>query len=312
VTRGSAPGAANRRDSGSTTRADTLLLALGVLCASTAGPLVAAATAPALAIAFWRNALGAVVLLPYVGARYRAELRGASRSTLLLALLAGVFLAAHFGTFLPSLRYTAVSSATALMCSQTVWAALFARLLGERLPGRAWFGIALALASVLLLTGVDFTISTRALIGDGLALLGGLFGGAYVVAGGLVRRDLSTACYTAICYSTAAAVLLAACLASGQQLAGYRSEDWLYIGALTVLAQLLGHSLFNLVLRSTSATVVSLTGLFVVPLASVQAALLLRQTPPAATLPALALLLAGATIVVRARQRVAPEAPPVD
>ena len=69
------------------------------------------------------------------------------------------------------------------------------------------------------------------------------------------------------------------CLAAGLPLQGYAAADWLRILALTLLAQLLGHSLFNLVLRSTSPTLVSLATLFTVPTAAVLAALLLGQTP---------------------------------
>jgi len=290
--------------------ADLLLLGVGVVCASTASPLIAATAAPALAIAFWRNALGTLAILPYALARARPELRRMSPRVLGLALLAGAFLAAHFATFVPSLRFTTVASAGALTSSQAVWAALFARLLGERLPGRAWAGTALALVGVLLVTGVDVSLSARALVGDGLALLGGLFGGAYIVAGGQVRRFLSTTAYTFVCYGACSALLLALCVFTGQALAGYASDDWARILALTLLAQLLGHSLFNLVLRSTSPTLLSLATLFAVPLSAILAALALGQTPPLAAIPALALLLAGTALVIGARDRAQPVTPP--
>ena len=284
---------------------DLILLAMGVACASTAPPLIAATAAPALAIAFWRNGLGALAVLPYALLRARSEMRRMSVRTLLLALLAGTFLAGHFGFFVPSLRYTSVASAAALVCSQTMWAALFGRLLGERLPYQAWAGTALALAGVLLVTGVDFSLSGRALVGDLLALLGGLFGGAYIVAGGQVRRLLSTTAYTAVCYTQAAVLLLVVCLATGQALGGYPTADWVRIAALTVLAQLLGHSVFNLVLRSTSPTLVSLATLFTVPIAAILAALLLGQIPPLGLLPALALLLAGTALIITSTRRAA-------
>ena len=178
-----------------------------------------------------------------------------------------------------------MASAAALICSQAVWAAIFGRLLGERLPRRAWAGTALALLGVLSVTGVDVSLSGEALTGDLLAMLGGVFGGAYIVAGGQVRRHLSTSTYTSICYAACALLLLAACLLGGQALGGYAADDWARILALTVLAQLLGHTIFNLVLRSTSPTVVSLITLFTVPVAAVIAALALGQTPPLGRAP---------------------------
>ena len=88
------------------TREDAVLLAVGVLCASSAAPLIAATAAPALAVAFWRNALGALVVLPYAGAVGRVELRVA---TMRVLALAGALLAAHSATFVPSLGYTSVA-----------------------------------------------------------------------------------------------------------------------------------------------------------------------------------------------------------
>jgi drug/metabolite transporter (DMT)-like permease len=284
-------------------REDVLLLAVGVLAASTSAPLIAATAAPALAIAFWRTGIGAAVTLPFAARRARAELRHVPAGVVGLALLAGAFLAAHFGTFIPSLQYTSVASSAALICSQAVWAAVFGRLLGERLPARAWAGTAVALLGVLSVTGVDVSLSGEALMGDALALLAGVFGGAYIVAGGQVRRHLSTSTYTALCYAACALLLLAACVIGGQALGGYAADDWARIAALTVLAQLLGHTIFNLVLRSTSPTVVSLMTLFTVPVAAVIAALALGQTPPLAALPALALVLAGTAMVIAAGER---------
>jgi drug/metabolite transporter (DMT)-like permease len=281
---------------------DYALLALGVLGASTSPPLIAACAAPALAIAFWRTGAAALMLAPFA---LRAR-NGVPRAhALRLALLAGALLAIHFGTFIPSLSYTSVASAAALVCSQAVWAGILGRILGERLPRRAWLGVALCLTGVLMITGVDVSLDSRALLGDALALCGGIFGGAYIVTGGFVRREVDTLTYTTICYGTCGGLLLVVCLVGGQALAGYAAVDWLRIAAITVLGQLVGHSLFNFVLRSISPTIVSLCGLFTVPLAAIIAAIALDETPPAAAVPAMVLLVAGTALVINARSRAA-------
>ena len=279
---------------------DLAVLALGVLCASTAPPLIAACAAPALAIAFWRTGAAAVILAS--AALARGSL-GRLRRPPRLALLAGAALAAHFGCFVPSLSYTSVASSAALVSSQAVWAGLLGRMLGERLGGRAWTGTAICMSGVLLVTGVDVSLSTRALGGDVLALLAGMFGGAYIVTGGFARRELSTLDYTLICYGTCGLLLLAVCVIAGVPLSGYAPVDWLRIAALTVFGQLLGHSLFNLVLRSISPTLVSLATLFTVPLSALIAAAALGQSPPAAAIPAFALLVAGTAMVISAKAR---------
>ncbi|RJK98418.1 DMT family transporter [Vallicoccus soli] len=285
-----------------------MLIAVGVVGVSTSGPLIAAIAAPALAVALWRNALSLALLVPAVALRHRAEVAAVGRRTLLLGLLAGLLLAGHFALWVPSLSMTSVASATALVCTQAVWTAVLARLAGHHVPRRAWLGMAVALAGVLAVSGVDAALSREALLGDLLALGGGVFSGAYVVLGAEVRRHLSTTTYTAVCYGACAAVLLAVCLAAGVPLGGYAARDWWLLVALTVAAQMLGHSVFNLVVQRVSPVVVSLCILLEVPGAALLAALWLGQVPPAAAVPGMLLVLAGIAVVVRA-DPAAPEAP---
>lgn len=279
-------------------RADLVLMGIGVLAVSTSGPLMAAVAAPALAVALWRNVLALAVIWPAALATRRTELRSLSTREFRWALGAGVLLALHFATWVPSLRYTSVASATAIVATQPVWVALLARAMGHEVPRRAWLGIVISLVAVVVLTGVDFSLEPAALTGDLLALLGGVFAALYTVAGAEVRRTVSTTSYTALCYSTAAVALLAACLVGGVGLGGFSGTTWLQLLALTAGAQLLGHSLFNLVLRTTSATVASLVLLLEVPGAALIAAAALGQTPPIEAVPAALLLLVGLGIVI--------------
>jgi drug/metabolite transporter (DMT)-like permease len=284
-------------------RADLLLMPIAILAVSTSGPLMAAAAAPALAVALWRNLLATAVIGPYALVRHRAELAGMSARERRWTVGAGLLLALHFATWTPSLRYTSVASATAIVCGQPIWVALIARASGHDVPRRAWWGIALSLVSVVVLTGVDFSLEPRALIGDLLALVGGIFSAVYTVAGAEVRRTVSTTSYTLLCYGTSALALLVFCVVARVRITGFSGTTWLQLLALTAGAQLLGHSLINRVLRTTSPTVVSLALLFEVVGAGVIAAIWLGQTPPLAAVPAALLLLAGIAIVISSRPR---------
>jgi drug/metabolite transporter (DMT)-like permease len=293
-------------------RVDALILVLALTAASTSGPLIAATAAPALAIAFWRNAMAAGVLLPVALLRCRDELRGLTRRELRLAALAGVMLALHFATWTPALTYTSVASATALVATQPVWAALIARLSGEPVALQVWLGIAVAVGGAVLLTGVDLQLSREALLGDALAVVGGMFAAAYMAAGSEVRRSVSTTTYTTLCYSVTAVLLLVVCVVGRQSLGGYEAGDWVKLVGLTVGAQLLGHSLFNVALRSVSPTVISMLLLVEIPGAALIAAVLLDQRPPLLALPAAALLLTGLALVIRASSRAVEPSVPVE
>ncbi|MFI9327330.1 DMT family transporter [Kitasatospora sp. NPDC052868] len=284
-------------------RVDLLLLAVSVSGISLSAPLISATAAPALAIAFWRNVMSVGVLGPYALLRHRGELRGIGRRALLLAIAAGVLLAAHFALWMPSLRMTSVASATALVTTTPLWTILLMRLLGVRAPRLVWLGTGVAFAGVLVLTGVDLSLSPRALLGDALALGAGLAAAGYMLLGAEVRKTVSTTAYTLVCYATTAVVLLAVCLVAGTPMSGWPAPVWWQIVLLMVTAQLLGHSLSNRVVRTLGASVTSTAILLETPGAALIAALWLGQWPPAAAYPAVVLILLGLVLVARGGRR---------
>lgn len=282
--------------------ADFLLLGVAIVAISTSAPLIAGAAAPTLAIALWRNVLALPVLGAWVLAR-RGERAGWVARTAAekrLSRIAGLLLGAHFATWVPSLSYTSVASSVALVATQPVWAAVIARRRGQHVGRGTWIGILIALAGAVLLTGVDLSISTRALFGDLLALVGGMLAAAYVTVGAEVRKTVSTGAYALSCYTVAAAGLLVVCLVSRQDLWGYDRDTWLAIAGLVIGAQLLGHTLVNRVLESISPTIVSVAILFEILGATLIARVAFGETPPAGAWPAAALIAAGVVVVVRA------------
>ena len=277
---------------------DLVLIAIAVLATSTSAPLVREAAAPALVIAFWRNAMATGVLVPYVLARRRDQIDALDRRERRLILAAGVLLAAHFATWIPSLSYTTVASSVALVCTQPVWAALLERFMGGHVSRRTWIGIAIAVAGVVTLTGVDFTLSSRAVFGDALALAGGMFAAGYVTVGSAVRQTVFTSVYTAGCYGLAAIILLGTSLVGGQDVVHLDARSWWCLVAITVGPQLLGHSLLNRVLQTTSATVVSVALLFEIVGATLLARWWFGESPPAGTYPAAVLIACGVVLVL--------------
>lgn len=281
-------------------RVDFILLGVAVLAISASAPIIAAISASALAIAFWRCLIGAAATGGWVAIRSRAEARSLTWPQWRLVILAGLLLGAHFATWIPSLRFTSVASSTALVATQPVWAALIARARGVHIPRRAWIGIGVALAGVLVLTGIDTSIDPRYLIGDLLALIGAIFAALYVSVAEVVRKTVSTSTMTMGLYASAGALLLVLCLVLQQSLWGFSARDWVLIILLTLTAQLLGHTLINRVLATTSATITSLAILFEMPGATIIAALAIGQMPPWSIIPALVLLFIGLAMVIRA------------
>ncbi|MFD6563149.1 DMT family transporter [Micromonospora profundi] len=293
---------------------------LAVVAVSSSAPLIAYAAAPALAIAFWRNMLAVAVLSPFSLARRRAEFRAlvglAGRREGLFCVLSGVALAAHFAAWMPSVQLTSVAAATALVATQPVWQGLIARAQGRRLPPVVWVGIAVTVGGAVIATGADVGISARAVVGDLLAVAGGMFAAVYTAFGERARASISTTTYTTICYGICALILLVICLLGGVRLTGFDGRTWLAILALVAGAQLLGHSMFNYVLHRIPATTVSVLILLEVPGAALLAWVWLGQVPRAYALLGMSLLLVGVAVVVlggaRAGRRATTTALPAD
>ncbi|WP_411734241.1 DMT family transporter [Paeniglutamicibacter sp.] len=283
----------------------TFVLALvGVLGVAASGPLIAAFPAvPALSMALWRNAVGtAVMAVPALVNDPRAFGRLRRREWGWSAL-AAVSLALHFAFFMTSVRMTTVAAATALVCLQAAWIALFQSLRGTRYGWRVGLGVLLAFAGVLVITGFDIGSGTEALVGDGLALVGGILAAAYTLSGSKARATMSTSSYTTVCYGLTSILLLAMCLLAGEPIWGFDLNGWIGILALALCSQVLGHSALNHLLSSLGPLTVSTLILLEIPGAALLAALFLGQVLPAGTVVGLAVILSGLFFVVRGQGR---------
>jgi drug/metabolite transporter (DMT)-like permease len=289
-------------------RTDLYGLLLAVVFASSAATLMSAADAPSLAIAFWRNALAVLVLAPFM---YRSRTQIAKLKSVhwrpLIA--AGIFLGIHFATWVPSVKLTSIASATALVSTQVVFAALFARLAGKKTQRIQTLGISLALLGVVVLTGIDFSLSPIAITGDILALIGAILVAAYMHNGQKIRPNLPLTSFTGLVYLIAAVTLLVICLALGIPLFGFSLQAWLLIAAVTLFAQFGGHTFYNRALRSFSPTAVSLSILFQIPVATFFGWIFVAQVPKIELIPAAVLIAAGMVIVIRSER---PEAIVID
>jgi drug/metabolite transporter (DMT)-like permease len=272
-------------------------LAIAVTAASWGAILVRYAVgAEPLALAFWRCAAGAALLVPFAAPRLRAL----GPRDVWLPALAGAFLALHFATWITSLRLTTVAASVLLVSTSPIFVALAARaLLGERLTRRGWAGIALALAGTLLIGGAD--LGGASLVGNTLALAGGAAGAGYVLAGQVARQRLGNREYAAVTYAVAAALLGLACLAGGVALWDYPAGTWWAIVGLVAGPQMLRHTLINLVLKVVGATTVSVAMLAEPILSTALAFLLFGEVPSPLVYPGGAAVLAGIYLVSRAR-----------
>lgn len=222
------------------------VLVTGILAISTGSVLVRLAPAPALAIGAWRLLLATLLLTPCAlpaGRREWARLDARDWRNLSLA---GVALAIHFATWITSLGMTSVASSVILVSTNPIWVGLATHFwLGERAGSRTVWAIVLAMVGTVVISFGDIELSQRALLGDGLALVGAIAGSAYLLLGRSVRRKLSTVAYVWPCYGLCGLLLLAMAIIAGQPLGGYPLATYGLLALLAIGPQILGHSSFN-------------------------------------------------------------------
>jgi len=276
---------------------DIPLLIVGVLGIGSSGPLIAKSTMPIPTLIFWRNLGGAIIMAPFA-IKSGEIFERRNRRLIAISALAGVFLAAHFLAFFAAMRFTSVAAGTALAAMQPIFSVLYMKFRGARISAQSLGGIFLAFASLLLITGVDFSLSTRAFVGDLCGILCSALAAAYVIIGSGVQKSLATSTYTTVCFASCAVTTLLVSLFTGSQLLHFPKVQWLYLAALVVGAQILGHTLFNMTLKRVSPVVVSLIVFFEVPVAAIIAWFWLNQKPSAGTIPGIIGLLIGCAIFV--------------
>ncbi len=243
-------------------------LLAGIAAASTAAIFIRFAQregAPSIVIAAARLTIASVILAPIALTRYLSDLRRLDRRELFLALLAGLFLALHFATWITSLEYTTVASSVVLVSTTPLWVALLAPLvLHERVGTAAVIGLSLALtggvivglsdactwqAGALTCPSLWTFFSGTAFLGDFLALAGAWMAAGYLLVGRKLRAKLGLVPYIFVVYGMAAVVLIVLMLGMGESPIGLPPMAYLWFALLALVPQLFGHSTFNWVLK---------------------------------------------------------------
>jgi drug/metabolite transporter (DMT)-like permease len=262
-----------------------VLLGVAIVATSSSAVWVRWAEAPAVSLAFWRTAAGALLLAPAAGWALRGKgpaPRAAVPVPWAVIGVAGLALGLHFAAWLASLELTSVAASVTLVSTAPVFVALFLAATGHRPSGRTVLAIALVVAGVVVITGGHALAGRGALGGDALALVGAAAMAVYLLAGTRARQGLSTAAYASRAYAVAAACLLPVAVVGDQALVGYDGRTWLAIAGMVLGPQLAGHTVFNHLLGRLGAVTVSLA-LLVEPIGAAGLTWLVFGEVPAAS-----------------------------
>lgn len=240
-----------------------IALTTGVIAISTGAILVRLADAPSLVIAAYRVGLAALILFPLAIHTSRREILALNASDWKIAALSGLFLSMHFAAWVTSLKFTSVANSVVLVNTSPVWVGIFAPFItGEKLRPMVFFSIFLSVFGVLAIGIGDSASGNTALLGDLLALSGGVCAAGYLMMGRRLRQKLSLIAYVSICYGGAACILWSIVIGFRFQIWGFGTQTVAAFVLMALFPQLIGHSCYNWALKyfSTSFIAVSLLG----------------------------------------------------
>jgi drug/metabolite transporter (DMT)-like permease len=214
---------------------------------------------------FYRMALALPFLLAWMlrdgRNAARREWLPRDRRALLLAVLAGLALAADLIAWHWCLHMTTVATATLLGNTAPIWVAIGGFLfLRERFSPLFLFGLALSIVSVWgLVAGGERVIDLRDWLAIGLGLFTGIAYAAYFRASSAARRGLATAQVMFWASLTASIALLPVALLTEDQFLPPTLHGWGIVLGLAVCSQVLGQSAINWAMGHLPAAFSSLT-----------------------------------------------------
>ncbi|MFD2615133.1 DMT family transporter [Paenibacillus gansuensis] len=287
-----------------------LILVIGIVAISFSSIFIKWTAAPVAIAAMWRLWITNALLFPFAW-RSRRELKGLTGRDWTMLFGSGAALGLHFLFWMESLRYTSVASSTALLALEPVLVMIGSLwVFKQRTDGRRLASMGIAVLGAIAIGWGDFGLSARALQGDLLSLIGTAAVAFHMLFGQSMRGKMSAVTYSSAVFFIAGGVLAAYSAFRGFSFVAYSAQDWTMFGLLAVVPTILGHYLFNWLLKYMHATSVSMAVLGEPLGSTLLAFFLLGEVVTPVQFFAGALLIGGVWMFIRReRKEEAPEAP---
>ena len=229
-----------------------------------------------------------------------------------MTMLAGLAMGLHFASWIMGARLANPTNASLIvnMVPAVLPLMLFV-MVRERVTRMELKGTLLAMAGVCVLGAWDLRVSAEYFTGDLICFGSMLIFCLYLTLGRRNRHFATIWLYVVPLYFFGGLVFLAAGIIVECGIWG-KSVPWsirevLLIVALTIIPTMVGHSILNYSIKHMRGQLVGVINLFQFVFVGVMAWFVWRQTPHWTILPAAALVLGGAIIVVRSQKSPAPD-----
>ena len=277
---------------------------MAVVCVSFASVFIRWSDSPALTIALYRMGFATLMLSPFLATARGRQIRSLTPKDYGILAMVGLALAAHFGTWILSLKLVDVATSVVLVTSHPLLVAVVSHFVfRERVNRWVAIGVALGFGGVVLIALAQAGRGSDPLLGSVLALLGAVGAGAYILAGRRLRQRVDLVPYAVNVYAFATLFLVVFSFASATPIvvSGDIGREMAIFLTMALVSQIGGHTVYNYALKGVSATLVS-TSLLGEPIgASLLAFLLLGEVPGCSgggTCPATGLVVLGSALAL--------------
>jgi len=240
-----------------------IMLFISVISVSFAAIIIVTIDAPPLSIAFYRMLFTTLIIMIFIifNKKYINELKNLSKSTVFIMIIIGLILAAHFALWITSLKLTSIASSVILVAAHPILIGPVSHyFLKEKLTLINLTGIILSVLGVIVLVYGNYGFSSLtidSIEGNILALLGGITAGLYILGGRIIRRKISTPSYAFVVYSSSTITLFIICIIFNSQINNLSFKDYQLIILMALVSGILGHTVYNWVLKYIRTSIVS-------------------------------------------------------
>ena len=239
-----------------------LALIVGMFAISTSAILIrwtSEETEP-LVIGSYRQTFATLLFVPFLIKDKAQELSSLSQARIVEMVVIGIFLGAHFGFFISSVKATSVAASVLLGTCHIVYVAIIGWILfGEGLTRKGIIGTCLALSGIVILFWGDLAQNSGNFEGNVLAFISGILAGLYYLGGRKLRKEISLPTYALIVYLSSAITMWIVVIVQDLEYLNIPNSDFQLFFLMALIPTLLGHTMQNWALAFLPAYVVSIT-----------------------------------------------------
>jgi len=271
------------------------LLLAGTIFTSLSSIIIRFSEAPALVISAYRMLFTCLMLFLPVMINNKDEFQTISKKDFIMCIFSGIFLALHYASWISSIHMTTIANSTVLVACSPMFVALANYfIVKEKFTYKMIAGIVMSLAGTIIIAmGSSGGAKSSMMIGNTLAFLGAIFVAGYLVIGGIVRKNVSAGAYVFIVYLVSSIVLFFMCFVTGTPVYPYPAREFLLFIALAFFCSILGHTIYNYLVKYISSTLISVSTLSEPIFASIMAMLFFKEIPSLYTLAGGIIIIAG-------------------